>query len=135
MALELGDVIARIGGDGGGGGPVPYRYVYDFGHAPIPVTLDGDFLTHEVPDVPSGATLVATLEWHGPETLEPAVAMGHVFDPAWGLADTAIGVASLPLTVVTTAYGRTPGMFGVGALAEGCTATKLTVIIIPYGLV
>lgn len=140
MTLELGDVIAQIGGDGGGGGPVPHRYVYDFGHAPIP---DDDVIMHEVPDVPEGATLVVTLEWAGPETFEPAVVLNHA--PASWTGDkrppSAIGFAAgydsefpefQPISVVATTSGKEEwGRFAITAVAEGYTATKLTVIVIP----
>lgn len=133
MTLELGDVIAQIGGDGGGGGPVPHRYVYDFGHAPIPV--DGAIM-HEVPDVPEGATLVVTLDWSGPEATEiggPAVTMWHAFDDvgALGVPVDPFGSGFLPITVVSTASGEERGSFAVAALTEGYTATTLTAIVIP----
>ena len=127
MTLALGNVIASIGGDGGGGGPVPHRYVHDFGPTPIPA---GGALTHVVPDVPEGATMVATLEWDGPETGGFAVALDSGFDAAAGVALSADS-GLLPVTVVSTASGPERGLFNFIALAEGYTATRLTVIIIP----
>ena len=137
MALELGDVIAHIGGDGGGG-PVPHRYVHDFGPTPIPVTTSGDVLMHEVPDVPEGATLVVTLHWAGPETGGTGMMLAHVVDEAvaFGLAteyDFGYEARFPPVTVVATASGEEEerGMFFFVAVAEGYTATKLEAIIIP----
>ena len=127
MTLALGDVIASIGGDGGGGGPVPHRYVHDFGPTPIPA---GGPITHVVPDVPEGATLVATLEWDGPETGELAVIMEHGADAAVGVAID-MGTGLLPATVVSTASGPESGLLNFMAVDEGFTATSLTVIIIP----
>lgn len=127
MTLELGDVIARIGGDGGGGGPTPHRYVHDFGTTPIPTD---SVITHEVPDVPEGATLVASLEWAGPETVELAVMMEHGADAAVGVAINAEG-GFPPVNVVSTASGPERGLLNFMAVDEGFTATSLTAIIIP----
>ena len=127
MTLELGDVIAQIGGDGGGGGPVPSRHVYDLGDMPIDPGGNSEFL---VPDVPEGATLVASLEWAGPETGGPAVMMEHGDDATLG-ATFGPGSGFLPITVVSTASGVGRGTFIFIAAAEGYTATSLTVIIIP----
>lgn len=126
MTLELGDVIARIGGDGGGG-PVPLRYVYDLGDMPIATDGQSGFL---VPDVPEEATLVASLEWAGPETGGPAVVVSHGDDHALGGALDA-GSGFPPITVVSTASGGESGFLIFTAIAEGFTATSLTVIIIP----
>lgn len=127
MTLALGDVIAQIGGDGGGGGPVPSRHVYDLGD--MPITTDGlsGFI---VPDVPEGATLVATLEWDGPETGGPGVVVTAGTAAAAGVAING-GAGFFPVTVVGTAKGSERGAIGIQAGAEGYTATRLTAIIIP----
>ncbi|QGS35317.1 hypothetical protein FOB82_10615 [Corynebacterium xerosis] len=128
MTYALGDVIARIGGDGGGTVPTPHRYVHDFGPTPIPA---GGALSHEVPGVPEGATLVATLEWDGPETGGPVVvssgtaaAVGVAMDFGDGFFPVTIAASD----VITTEGGVT---VRIEAGAEGYTATRLTAIIIP----
>ena len=126
MTLELGDVIARIGGDGGGGAAA-HRYVYDLGDMPID---PGGQSAFQVPDVPEGATLVATLEWTGPETGGLNVGMIHGDDAALGVT-FGPGADFLPITVVATASGVDRGVISLFASAEGFTATSLTAIIIP----
>lgn len=129
MTLELGDVIAQIGGDGGGAGPTPHRYVHDFGPTPIPA---GVGLSHVVPDVPEGATLVATLEWDGPETGGPGVIVSAGTAASVGVAINT-GAGFIPVTIaesdVITADGGVTVIIQAGA--EGYTATRLTAIIIP----
>lgn len=128
MTYALGDVIARIGGDGGGGGPVPHRYVHNFGPTPIPA---GGAIAHVVPDVPEGATLVATLEWDGPETGGPGVIVSSGTAATVGLALN-VGAGFFPVTIAASdVNGSERGVVIIQAGDEGYTATRLTVIIIP----
>lgn len=106
---------------------MPSRHVYDLGDMPIDPGGQSGF---RVPDVPEGATMVATLEWTGPETGGPAVAMESGADAAFGVALNT-GSGFLPVTVVSTASGGERGVLIFTAAAEGFTATSLTVIIIP----
>lgn len=133
MTLELGDVIARIGGDGGGG-PAPLRYVYDLGGQTIPV---GESLLREV-DADTGDTVVATLEWDGAETGGLGVALMGSFTGVGGYQAAAAGVAMraedgalVPVSIVGEVDPQGIAGVQIMSLADGWTATRLTVIVIP----
>lgn len=125
MTLELGEVIARIGG----GGPVPSRYVYDLGGQPIPTSGS---ITQAI-DANPGEVVAATLEWTGSPSGDPAVSLSN------GAGAISVGVSfpldgvegPIPVSVIWVQREGVSPMIEIMANEGGYTATRLTVIVIP----
>ena len=129
MTLELGDVIARIGGDSGGGGAAARRYVHEFGQTPIPA--DGTALAVKVNAQP-GETVVATLEWDGPATAQPVVVLQVEEGGGFGSAFPTDGGGLAPVTAIGQAVDTEAGQIRVISMgAAGYSAIRLTFIVIP----
>ena len=129
MTLALGDVIARIGGDGGGGAAAR-RYVHEFGQTPIPA--DGTALAVKVNAQP-GETVVATLEWDGPATAQPVVVLQVEEGGGFGSAFPTDGGGLAPVTAIgKVAPVAEAGLVQVMSMgAADYSAIRLTIIVIP----